>query len=120
MSQGELVKKYGLQPDGELDLRKITDFDRVAVPLRINWIAVAGSRITYGLLLDRLTTKGHLLVMYKLTPEVSHTVVVYGIGLPADGKSTLTIMNPSADAPFSSVSLQELRHRQLVLIGWKQ
>ena len=120
LSQAELVKKYGNPPSGELDLRNIANFNRLAVALRIKSYAFSGSLVTYGLFLDRLATKGHLLLMYTLDPDTSHTVVVYGIGIPADGKSALTIMNPSDDSPTTSLPLEELRKRQMVLIGWKE
>lgn len=119
ISQEELRKKYATSPTGALDLTNVHNFDKVAKPLHINWEAKPGSTLTYSYFFNLLATRSHLLLMYLMAPGISHTVVVYGVGIPADGRSTLYIMDPSAGAGFSLMLLQDLKRRWLTLVAWK-
>ena len=119
INQEELRKKYSTHPSGALDLTNIHNFDKVAKPLHINWEAKPGPTLTYSYFYNLLAKRGHLLVMYLLSPGISHTVVVYGAGIPGDGKSVLYIMDPSASKGYDLMYLQDLRLRSLTLVGWE-
>ena len=128
-TQQELIDEYATHPNGGLDpvSRGGTahrDFDTLANDFGLDFVVVPGQSLTYDGIETRLRQFGHLLLIYNLSPGVSHANVVYGVGYP-DGKNRrISVMDPSVTTPEPPTGLYRNRsigfynQRDFILISW--
>src|SRR5580704_9490717 len=100
LSLKELRQKNARSPAGALDQTRIADFNRILAPLHISWEQKSRRKLTYSYFYNLLAKRSYLLLTYQISADVSHTVIVYGLGIPGDGISILSVMDPGASRGF--------------------
>lgn len=122
--QSELVSMYATYPTGGLDAVSSAgtaerDFETLASDFSIEYeVKTKKHPVRFGFLNECLT-KSHVLLIFKVSPRVAHTHVVYGVGKP-DGKDTqISVMDPSPGI-FMNKSIYFYLRRQPVIVGWAE
>jgi len=98
-------------------------FQTLADDFAIEFRVLRGSTRTAEFIDNRLRLS-HVLIVYNLSPGVSHTNVVYGVGFPTGKEKLISAMDPSITTHENSTGLNRNRpisfyqSRDFVIVGW--
>jgi hypothetical protein len=127
-TQQELIDEYATHANGGLDpiapgAVAHRSFQTLADDFAIEFRVMRGSALTAEFIDERLKL-GHVLLVYNLSPGVSHTNVVYGVGFPTGGEKLISVMDPSVTTHENPTGLYRNRpisfyqSRDFVIVGW--
>ena len=118
-TQEELIDLYGDKgPIKTGSLNPEQDFPIVASQLGINFEVLKGINLKAAFVADMLRKFGHVLFIFNQDSEVSHTVVVYGIGYPSGTTLQISMMDPSAGGSYVNKPFEEFKAINALIVGW--
>jgi hypothetical protein len=127
-TQRELIEEYATHSNGGLDPISLgatvhRSFETLAEDFSINYVVMPGNELTAEFIDDKLKL-GHVLLVFNLSPGVSHTNVVYGVGTPTGGEKLISVMDPSVTTSEMPTGLYRNRpisyysSRTAVIVAW--
>ena len=127
-TQAELIEEYATHPNGGLDpigsgATADRSFERLADDFSMDYKVMAGSDLTLDFIDERLL-KGHVILVYNLSPGVAHANVVYGVGRPTGKDRLISVMDPSEitgdkqTGLYRNRSIDFYKKRKVVIVAW--